>query len=491
MQVLQTWKTIVVIILLVIIGGYAYYVSRQPAEQTPKLNNISANDIQKIELRSSTQDIMIERTKNGWRFVKPIQGEVDRVTADSMADAIAGLQITSTITETPSNLAPFGLQNPAVNVIVTTKDHHVLPAIMVGKDTPVGNSSYIKTEQRPGILLVANSFPSQVEKTVDDLRVRTLIGFQPDEIRKVVLDSNNGVPLELIKKGDQWMIDKPKTYAADNTAVQQLLDTVTNARVADFIDDNPSDLSKYGLANPSFKLTVYGGKSNAQESLLFGFKQPQPDKGGLYARRGEGNDQPVVTVESYVLNGINKNFDDLRDKTVLGFDRTKVDHVMIVSPKFDETITRAGGSKWNIVSNDKKAAAEALVADSLLDQLHDLKATRIVEDPMTHPDRYGMVKPTLTLTAYSKDGKELGTLHVSKMEVILKPTGENAETAKPQQRNFAYATSSTDSAVYEISLQAATDLENTANRLHSDATTPASPKPSAAAAPTPGASQKK
>jgi Domain of unknown function (DUF4340) len=490
MQVLQTWKTIIVVILLVIIGGYAYYVSRQPVEQTPKLNAISAGDIQQIELRSPTHDIVVERSKDGWRFVKPIQGEADRATVDSMADAIAGLQITDTINETPTDLAPFGLQNPAVNVIITTRDHRVLPAIMVGKDTPVGNSAYIKSGQKPGILLVANSFPSQVEKSLDDLRPRSLIGFKPDEVREVVLDSNNGVPLELNKKGEQWTITKPKLYAADNSAVQQLLDTITNARVTDFIDDNPSDLSKYGLANPSFKLTLYGGKSNAQQSLLFGFKQPQPDKGGLYARRGEGNDQPVITVDNYVLNGINKNFDDLRDKTVLGLDRTKVDHMIIASPKFDETLARADGSKWNIVSNDKKAAAEPLVADSLLDQLHDLKATRIVEDPMTHPDHYGMVKPTLTLTAYAKDGKELGTLRMSRMEVMLKPNNPSSEatdTSKLRKQNFAYATTSADSAVYEIPVQAAADLENTVNRLHSDTTTPASRKPTAATAPTPSA----
>lgn len=491
---MQTWKTIVAIILLVIIGSYAYYVSRQPAEQTPKLNQISAGDIQKIELRSSTRDIVVERVKDGWRFVKPIQGEVERTTADSMADAIANLQITSTISETPTDLAPFGLQNPAVNVIVTTRDRRVLPAIMVGKDTPVGNSSYIRSEAKPGILLVANSFPSQVEKSVDDLRPRALIGFKPDEIREVVLDSNNGTPLELNKKGDQWTITKPKAYAADNTAVQQLLATVSNARVADFIDDKPSDLSKYGLASPSFRLTLNGGKSNAQESLLFGFKQPQPDKSGMYARRGEGSDQPVITVDSYVLNGINKNFDDLRDKTVLGLDRTKIDHLMIVSPKFEETLARAGGSKWNITSNDKVSAADALVADSLLDQLHDLKATRIVEDPMTQPDHYGMVNPTLTLTAYAKDGKEVGKLSVSKMEVMIKPSNQSpqsTETEATRKQNFAYATTGMNSPVYEIPLQAATDLENTVSRLHSDATTPASPKPSAAPNPGASAAQKK
>jgi hypothetical protein len=490
---LQTWKTILVVILLVIVGSYAYYVSRQPTTQTPKLNQISASDIQKIELRSRTRDIVFERAKDGWQFLKPIQGEADRTTADSMADAIANLQINSTLSETPADLAPFGLQNPAVSVIVTTKDHRELPTIMVGKDTPVGSSSYIKSAQRPGILLVANSFPSQVEKSVDDLRPRSLIGFKSDEIRQITLNSSNGTSVELNKKGDQWDIVRPKAYAADNSAVQQLLDTVTNARVADFIDDHPSDLSKYGLASPSFRLTVYGGKSNAQESLLFGFKQPQPEKGGVYARRGEGIDQPVITVDSYVLNDVNKNLDDLRDKTVLGLDKSKVDHLMIASPQFDETLARTTGSKWNISSNDKTTLAEALVADSLLDQLHDLKATRIVEDPMTHPDHYGMVKPTLTLTAYAKDGKEMGTLRMSRMEVMLKPTGpENASSAKPRTQHFAYATTTADSAVYEIPVQAEIDLENTVSRLHSDTTSRVSPKPAAAASSTgPSAQEKK
>jgi len=481
--VLQAWKTIVTVALLVIIGGYAYYLSRQPSEPNPKLNQIAASDIQRIELRSTNRDIIIERSGTGWRFVQPIRGEVDQTTADNMADAIANLQIAGTINETPGDLAPFGLKNPAVNVIVTTKDHHVLPTIMVGKDTPVGNSSYIKSPQRPGILLVANTFPSEVEKSVDDLRPRTLISFKPDEVQEVVLDSGNGNPLQLKKKGDQWTITKPKPYAADNNAVQQLLDTVSNARIAEFIDDNPSDLSKYGLSNPSFKLVLYGGKSRSQESLLFGFKLPQPEKGTLYARRGEGSDQPVITVDNYVFNALNKNFDDLRDKTVLGLDRSKVDHIVINSPKFSETLARSGSNKWSITSNDKSAPAETLVAESLLDQLHSFKADRIVENPMTHPDRYGMVKPTLTLTAYSKDGKELGLLRVSKMEITIKPKNLNSdleETEKPEKQNFAYATAGADPAVYQIPLQTATDLENTVNRLYSDTTRP---QPTPAASP--------
>jgi len=167
---------------------------------------------------------------------------------------------------------------------------------------------------------------------------------------------------------------------------------------------------------------------------------------------------------------------------------------MISSPKFDETLARTSGDKWNVTSNDKTSSAEMLVANSLLDQLHDLKATRIIEDPMAHPERYGMLKPTLTFTAYAKDGQELGTLRVSRMEVILtphSPVPESTEAAKPQRQNLAYATTRSDDAVYQIPLQAAVDLENTVNRLHSNNTVPPSGKPPAAATTPSPALQKK
>jgi Domain of unknown function (DUF4340) len=491
---MQTWKTIAVLFLLVIVGGYAYYVSRQPStEQTAKLFTVKANDIQKIELRSPGRDIVVERAAGGWRMVKPAHAQADSSAADGMADAIANLEITSTIEE-PGDLAPFGLKRPAVEVIVTTTDNHTLPPIMVGKDTPVGNSAYIKSPSRSGILLVSNSFPSQVEKSVDDLRTRTLITLKPEEVNKVVLASNNRAPVELEKKAGKWTIVKPKTYAADDTAVQNLLDVATSARVTDFIEDTPSDLSKYGLAHPAYTVTLYSGTDSAPESLMFGFKQPEAGKFGLYARRSGNGDEPVVTVDNYVFTDLDKNFDDLRDKTLLPLEQAKVERVVIASGPLDETLVRATGDNWNIISNDKTAKAEKLVAESLVDQLHDLKATRIIEDPMTNPLRYGMVKPTLQLTAYAKEGTQIGTVRLSTVEMILNPKSPaSAPEARAQHRYFAYATTTNDLAVSEVSLQSVTDLENTIRRLHSDVvpTAQASPKATpahaaaASSAPTP------
>src|SRR5204862_4777942 len=112
------WKTIVVLVLLVIVGGIALYLGHQPApEKTPKLFRVASKDIQQIELRSPGRDIVVERAKgDAWKIVKPIDADADRVTVDEITDAIANLEITGTAEEKPTDLAPFGLANPAVAV---------------------------------------------------------------------------------------------------------------------------------------------------------------------------------------------------------------------------------------------------------------------------------------------------------------------------------------------------------------------------------------
>jgi len=474
---MRLWKTIVVIILLVIVGGYALYLGHQPApEKTPKLFRVASKDIQKIELRSAARDVVVERgAGDSWKIIKPVETDADRVTVDSIADAISGLEISGTAEEKPPELAPFGLANPVVVVTVTTKDKRVLPEILVGKDTPVGNSAYIRTSDKPAILLVSNVFPTQVNKNVDDLRSRILMRLKPEDVSKIVLDHGNGPTVELERQQDKWTIVKPRPYPAENAAVQQMLDTISNAHVADFVEDEPTDLTKYGLANPSLKVEFYA-KNNAEESILFGYKQPEASKNAVYIRRGEGKDRPVATVADNVLNEGNKGFNDLRDKTVLMFDPATVARVTLAGGPINEILERESGDKWKITADGKTAPAEAPVAKSLLDQLHDLKATKVAEDPMTDPKRYGMANPNLTMTLYAKDGKEIGAIRVSSVEATII---RNEDKEKPLKRYFGYAANNRERAVFEVAQQTVVDLENTASRLHTDALGTSSPSPSA------------
>jgi len=476
---MQLRKTFFALAILAIVGGLAYYSSLQPApEKGHKLFAIAASDIAQIEMRGPGRDLVIQRGAPGlWQIVKPVRAEADNTTADALAAALANLEIIETVDDHPADLAPFGLENPAATVTVTTRGKRVLPGVELGGNTPIGGNSYIKTTTGPAVLLVAPGFAAQASKSLNDVRSRVLFGFTADQIKRVVIGHADGSQMELVHSFNGWTITKPTNYPADPAAVRKLLDALATMRIADFADEHPTDLSSYGLEQPSLTIELYGDKATDRESLAVGIKQPVAGSDAVFVRRGEG-DRPVCTVASYIVSVVSKSFDDLRDKTVMRFNPDAVARVTLIGGPVSLVLERAGKERWQVRSQGRVAAAETTVAESLLTQLQGLKGTRIVEDPMTDPKRYGMVNPNLTATLADASGKDLGTINLSLIEMTV---GSQDPSQKPTRQDAGYATSTADQAVYEIPADLVTDLEGTASRLKQDA----APQPSATAAATP------
>ena len=106
------------------------------------------------------REIEIARDQSGkWQILKPIRTDANQTTCDNLAREIADCDLKKTLQEQPADLKPFGLDKPLAVVTVTTKSKGVLPSILVGKNTPVGFSAYIKTSDKPAVLLTSSAFP--------------------------------------------------------------------------------------------------------------------------------------------------------------------------------------------------------------------------------------------------------------------------------------------------------------------------------------------
>jgi hypothetical protein len=440
-------NTIIVLVLLVIVGGYALIVGlgSRPEERT-KLLGISGDDIAKIDLQYPDREIVLERSKGGiWQLSKPIGGDADQFQANNLARAIADCEVTGTVEENPADLEPFGLAKPRTVVTVNTFDKKPHPSIDVGKATPVGFNAYIKTSDKPAVLLTSSSFPSGMNKTVNDLRDRDLMSFKIDDVQKFTLARDSDPPVEIVRDGDKWKIVKPAPYPADDTQVREALGTMVNAKASDFPNDKPGSVTQYGLEKPHITASVTL-KNGETQSLLFGFKQPEEGKGGIYARRGER--APVYVVPAYVMSGLNKSALDFRDRTILSFDPSAIDSIKIKLSSGEFTLKRGESGKWVVIDNGKTSDGDVPVIERLLSQLHSLKGNSIVADPMPSAEPFGLSNPPIDITLVGKDGKEIGEVKLAKIEV--KPTTPSmpGEPAKP--RPEYYASSSANKAVYSL-----------------------------------------
>lgn len=440
-------NTIIAIVVLLIVGGYAfvtgYYSKPVPARDLLK---VKSQDIAQIDLKYPHREVEVKRTLGGsWRIVKPIGVDADQGTVDNLARAISMANVTKTVEKKSTDLAPFGLTPPAVIVTVSTFAGKTLPSIEVGKTTPIGFHAYVKLSNDPAVMLTSSAFPSGMNKTVDQLRNRELMTFKVDDVARFTLAQDNGSVIEVVRKGDQWRITKPGNYLADPTRVRELLSSVLEARIADFIADEPSSVSQYGLEKPHLTITIYN-KSGAEESLLFGFKQSEAGKDGIYVRRGEST--PVYTVHEWVMGAVDKSVLDLRDRTVFNFDPSKVESADVTVGTDQFTLKRAPGGKWDVTDRGKSTTADTPVVERFLDEIRDLKGVAIVADPMGSPKPYGLDRPDIIVTLIGKDGKTIGTVKFAKITVKVAPV----ETGAPAQSQTRYFTTSTaGTAVYSMS----------------------------------------
>src|ERR1019366_9061896 len=191
-------NTIIVLILFAIVGGYAFIAGHYSSpEAQRKLLAVKQDDIAKIELHYSDRDIVLERDKGKpWQLVKPIGAEADQTQANNLARAIADCGVVRTVDDKPGDLVPFGLKPPTTTVTVTTFDKKTLPAIEVGKSTPIGFNAYVRLADSPAVLLTEAVFPAGMNKTVNDLRVRDLMAFKLDDVQKLIIARDNGRPVE-------------------------------------------------------------------------------------------------------------------------------------------------------------------------------------------------------------------------------------------------------------------------------------------------------
>src|ERR1700730_13756816 len=96
-----------------------------------------------------------------------------------------------------------------------------------------------------------------------------ILSLKQEDISKIQIKKKGGEELDLAK-GDagKWQITAPKPLGADQEAVSSLLSTVSSLNSDRLVDDKASDLSQYGLAQPSLELDLTTKDGKPQRLFL-------------------------------------------------------------------------------------------------------------------------------------------------------------------------------------------------------------------------------
>jgi len=222
---------------------------------------------------------------------------------------------------------------------------------------------------------------------------KVFAGLESDKIEQIKVSSASGESTTVKKESGAWQLAQPASGKADDSEASGIASALSSIEMTRVVDENPANLVDYGLANPRIILEFTAAGDKSPRKLLIGEKSPTG--GDLFAKRND--EKRVFLIPAFQENTFNKTTFDLRDKTLLKFERDKVDAIEIAAGNKNTTLAKTG-TDWKI-TKPLEARADFSTVEGLIGKLQGAQMKSIVSTEPSPQDlkTYGLDKPESTI----------------------------------------------------------------------------------------------
>jgi len=378
------------LVLLVIalgLGAYIYFVERErdPAgtEAREEAFDVQPADIGEITIRAASgESTTLRKSGDAWSLVEPVSAPADNTVVESLLSSLSTMEIDRVIEESPTDLAPFGLEAPRLQVTFTTTGG-AKHQLAMGATTPTSSGMYARVDDNPRLLLVPAFLESTFNKTPFDLRNRRVLDVARDLVDRVTIAPRGATAVDLRRDGVNWRLAAPVEARADFSPADSILSRLATAQMTSIVKEGAAptaaELRAWGLDAPQLTATVGAGSTTA--TLALGGAR---DDTSIYARDLA---RPIVfTVDSSLLADLRKEPADLRVKDIFefnAFSASTLDVTHAGATTAWAKSTPASGSDpaaqptWSRTKPDAGEVNQTALTD-LLNALSALRADRFV-----------------------------------------------------------------------------------------------------------------
>lgn len=337
---MKNWKKLIIlmVIFMIFLAAFIYLNSSMnktgnesenltdiASSDEIKLVDIEQDDISKIVLKREEDEVVLileERdvetyeTNDDGTTKKVTEKkkvwvnqsfDVDNDLVEYMVSTAATVMTDRLINENPADPTIYGLDNSYVTTFVSKDGKEV--SIEIGDLTPLQNSYYIRKPGNPEVYTIDSYQGEALRYGKLDLMNKNLYGTEAvsdEDVKSLTFNRDGETVFSAERKGSSadWIITGPIPQRDANTdELSKFLDWVSTFRVKEYVKEDPSDLSLYGLDSPKYVFDyTLNGKTYR---MLLGNKNESEYYGMM-----EGNNT-VFTVDAYYLDFVDLSLKDL------------------------------------------------------------------------------------------------------------------------------------------------------------------------------------
>jgi hypothetical protein len=213
---------------------------------------------------------------------------------------------------------------------------------------------------------------------------------EADKINELRI-THQGQTSALKKEDDGWKLVEPIQVDADPPEAIGVTTALSNVDIVRVVDENAANLEQFGLAKPSITVE-FKAEGGASGKLQLGNKNAT--QGEIYALKND--DKRVFLVSAFQESSFNRTPFDLREKKILKFDRDKADSLTIVKGTNAIEMSRTG-TDWK-VTKPIPWRSDYTQIEGFLTRLSSSNMSRLVEENPKDLAKYGLDKPSMTVT---------------------------------------------------------------------------------------------
>ena len=390
-------------VVFLILGAYYFFIDLPEEKKITQENEIAGKvlafkkeNIKKLSLFKQDQTItLLQNNGKKWHLAEPLKAAGDIPVIEAFLSNLNNLEKLRVVESRPENLSQYGLESPSFKIHLQFKEGKE-ETLLLGDDSPIGGSVYLKLESDPAVILATTS-KANFDKSVYDFRDKTIFNFSTASINRIQIKRKDE-PTNLIKEKEQWKVSGKVKAKADKDAILNFLQTIQFARIKEFESENPESLKNYGLDMPYATLTLEDENKKPYIIDLGSAKNGS----GYYGKKN--GSQEVFVVDKKLYNTIKKQNIEFLKKTLIDFQDKDVTEIKIQNEVETIQAIRIDKENWKIKKPQETTADMATINSYLLD-LKEAKITKFINLSQDVTNSFGLDKPKRSFSITTVNGE--------------------------------------------------------------------------------------
>ncbi len=372
-----------------------------------RLMSIPSAQVQRAILKTKSGEIEFARGDLHWSLLKPLRARGDDSRIQDLISQTVSAKVLSFVAES-ANLASFGLQEPRGTLSLFLEDSKDPVLLHIGSQ-PENEAQkemvYGMVSDRDSVLLLPSAVAQLLQTKPNDIRDRHLVQFERDIVDRILIEPKGKPALLIARAGQGWVQKAPTDLPVQTSAAEDLLNLLGSYQVAEFVSDVATDLPKFGLDHPQFRLTLSSFASeNTSEttagdkpivSILFGSSADSR----VFAKL---DDEPfIISLPESILTDIFSEAYQWQPLPVFNLAPEDVQSLEITFPGRPSTSIRRTQNRWEFAKGD--GTVHQNNAQTIAQTLAKLRAVRYLAPDLNQIS--GNLK-TIAIRFHSRSGAD-------------------------------------------------------------------------------------